>query len=85
MKSFVKATLLLSMLLAMAMADGCWKNTQGRGVGVPTSSCNPGTEKNGALCYPLCKAGYNGVGPVCWGPGLPYGRTAGTVLVCAPG
>ena len=29
-------------------------------------NCAPGTELNGALCYPTCNSGYYGVGPVCW-------------------
>lgn len=37
-----------------------------RGTGTPASTCPDGTEKNGDLCYPLCKSGYTGVGPVCW-------------------
>ena len=44
----------------------CQKNTYGRGVGVILSTCRKGTEKNALLCYPLCKPGYYGVGPVCW-------------------
>ena len=43
----------------------CWADTAVRGAGVIPSKC-PGEEKDGALCYPLCKAGYEGVGPVCW-------------------
>jgi hypothetical protein len=43
----------------------CWRQSQGRGVGTPLDSCREG-EKDGALCYPHCPAGYNGVGPVCW-------------------
>lgn len=26
----------------------------------------PGQEKQVALCYPICRDGYRGVGPVCW-------------------
>ena len=44
----------------------CWKNSFGRDVGVPISSCGPQNEKDAGLCYPLCKAGYVGLGPVCW-------------------
>src|SRR5262249_45340283 len=44
----------------------CWKRTATRGVGTIPSECDRGQEKNGALCYPLCGAGYSGVGPVCW-------------------
>lgn len=45
--------------------NACWAATTVRGAGVIPSTC-PGEEKDGALCYPLCKAGYDGVGPVCW-------------------
>ncbi|GMI43038.1 hypothetical protein TrCOL_g2443 [Triparma columacea] len=44
----------------------CWKDSYGRGVGRPIHSCPSDQEKNGALCYPLCKENYYGVGPVCW-------------------
>lgn len=44
----------------------CYKNSYGRGVGRPLSSCHSGTEKDGLLCYPKCKSGFFGVGPVCW-------------------
>ncbi len=43
------------------------KDSYGRGVGKPLRTCDSNEEKDGALCYPKCKAGYNGVGPVCWG------------------
>lgn len=29
--------------------------------------CNSGEDRNAGLCYPKCRSGYNGVGPVCWG------------------
>ncbi len=29
--------------------------------------CPAGQERNAGLCYNNCKAGYKGVGPVCWG------------------
>ena len=41
------------------------KKTYGRGVGVPLS-CGSKEEQSGALCYPPCKSGYSGVGPLCW-------------------
>src|SRR5262252_3026812 len=45
----------------------CWKQTYTRGVGtVPTADCGAGNEKDAGLCYPKCRAGYKGVGPVCW-------------------
>lgn len=41
------------------------KSSYGRGAGV-VPHCGSGEEKDGALCYPKCEAGYKGVGPVCW-------------------
>ena len=43
------------------------KDSYGRGVGKVLRTCDGNEEKDGALCYPKCKAGFNGVGPVCWG------------------
>ena len=43
--------------------------------------CSPDQEQNGQLCYPLCKDGYKGVGPVCWKGASSYGRGAGTRLI----
>jgi len=43
------------------------KDSYGRGAGKPLRTCDSNEEKDGALCYPKCKAGFNGVGPVCWG------------------
>ncbi len=45
--------------------DVCWMKSYGRGVGTIPDQC-PGQEKDGALCYPWCAGGYDGVGPVCW-------------------
>ena len=45
---------------------GCWKQAYGRGVGKVITACPDGKEKDGALCYPICRDGYYGVGPVCW-------------------
>ena len=44
----------------------CWLRAEGRGVGVPISSCPADKEKDGLLCYPLCRDNFDGVGPVCW-------------------
>lgn len=44
----------------------CTKKSTGRTAGVAVHACPEGTEREGALCYPLCKAGFKGVGPVCW-------------------
>jgi hypothetical protein len=48
-------------------APFCWRHTYGRGAGYPLSACpadNP--DKSGLLCYPKCRGGYTGIGPVCW-------------------
>jgi hypothetical protein len=42
------------------------KGRYDRGVGVIPSSCKSGEEKDGLLCYPKCREGWNGVGPMCW-------------------
>lgn len=42
------------------------KHSYGRGWGTPLDHCRPGTFQSGALCYPGCKDGYTGAGPVCW-------------------
>ena len=53
-------------------------------------TCRPNEELIGLLCYPRCRPGFNGVGPVCWRD-LPrywkgsYGRGAGSSMQCAPG
>lgn len=36
-------------------------------IGDPVSGVCGDEEKNGGLCYPRCRAGFKGVGPVCWG------------------
>ena len=41
------------------------RDSYGRGAG-SVLGCASNEEKDGALCYPECKAGYNGQGPVCW-------------------
>ena len=48
--------------------DICWKESYGRGAGTVPDACPRGFERTGAdlLCYPVCRAGYSGVGPVCW-------------------
>ncbi|CAF0920047.1 unnamed protein product [Adineta ricciae] len=45
----------------------CWRRSYGRGVGRPLHACpDHASEQDGLLCYPTCREGYNGVGPVCW-------------------
>ncbi|KAG2448394.1 hypothetical protein HYH02_006286 [Chlamydomonas schloesseri] len=43
----------------------CLKQSYPNGAGFPLG-CAPGEELSGGLCYPRCKAGFVGVGPVCW-------------------
>lgn len=46
--------------------NSCWLKSYGRGWGKPISACPSSKEKSGLLCYPKCRDGYKGVGPVCW-------------------
>lgn len=48
------------------------KHSYGRGVGTIPGSCPVGQDYDAGLCYPQCKSGYYGVGPVCW-QGCPSG------------
>lgn len=43
----------------------CWKNSYGRGVGTPLSTCPAGKEKIGLLCYSKCPAGFSRFGFDC--------------------
>jgi hypothetical protein len=53
---------------ALSVGQGvCWKRSQGRGVGIPLTTCSDASpDKNGQLCYPKCAPSYDGNGPVCW-------------------
>lgn len=42
------------------------KSSYGRGAGIPPKSCGAGKDYDAGLCYPDCRDGYRGVGPVCW-------------------
>jgi hypothetical protein len=44
----------------------CAKHSYGRGAGIPMT-CHQEEEYDSGLCYPYCKQGYRGVGPICWG------------------
>ena len=59
----------------------CWLDAYGRGVGV-LPGCASDEEKDGALCYPKCKAGYNGIGPVCWQKDCPADKPKKHGLIC---
>uniref|UniRef100_A0A914EAR6 Uncharacterized protein n=1 Tax=Acrobeloides nanus TaxID=290746 RepID=A0A914EAR6_9BILA len=48
------------------LSKGCWLQAYGRGVGKPITACSSGEDLDAGLCYPQCKNGYYGVGPVCW-------------------
>ncbi len=61
----------------------CYRQTYGRGVGAPVSTCREDEDKNGALCYPKCREGFHGVGPVCW-EGCPDGYTDTGALCTRP-
>ena len=63
--------------------DYCYRQTYGRGVGAPLSTCLENEDKNGLLCYPKCRAGFHGVGPVCW-EGCPDGYTDTGALCTRP-
>lgn len=67
MKSYIILVCLMKLLyLVRIECTFCYKASYGRGAGSPLSRCADDNEKNGALCYPLCKSGYTGAGPVCW-------------------
>jgi hypothetical protein len=45
----------------------CYRRSYGRGAGYPLNACPANApDKSGLLCYPECRDGYIGVGPVCW-------------------
>jgi len=52
--------------MAQLTADFCWKDTSTRGVGTIPTGCPAVKENQAGLCYPQCKGGMTGVGPVCW-------------------
>ncbi len=39
--------------------------TYGRTAGIPLT-CSNDEDYDAGLCYPKCKYGYHGIGPVCW-------------------
>ena len=59
----------------------CWLDAFGRGVGT-MPGCASDEEKDGALCYPKCRAEYNGVGPVCWQKNCPPDKPKKRGLIC---
>jgi hypothetical protein len=43
------------------------KSSYGRGAGSSPNQCGTGNDYDTGLCYPTCRSGFHGVGPVCWG------------------
>jgi hypothetical protein len=63
-----------------AEQDICWKRTVTRGVGLTPTECTA-KDMDAGLCYPKCRAGFKGVGPVCWQTCPPgYNDTGGHCL-----
>jgi len=52
--------------LSSGQETNCWIKSYGRGVGRVITDCPADKEKQLALCYPRCREGFTGVGPVCW-------------------
>jgi hypothetical protein len=50
-----------------------------------TQVCRDGKQMDAGLCYPACRSGYNGVGPVCWGGTLPGYVDCGFGIADGPG
>jgi hypothetical protein len=67
LKMYKRAVLLLLLLALSQQAQStfCWKNTYGRGVGTPLSTCPTTKDKIGLLCYTKCPAGYTRSGFDC--------------------
>ena len=59
----------------------CWLDAYGRGAGI-LPGCADDEEKDGALCYPKCKDGYKGVGPVCWQRSCPSDKPLKRGAMC---
>lgn len=58
--SGILVVMVLTVLTAsrgLAEAEFCWKDSYGRGVGTVPTSCAPGQEMRGLLCYDNCPAG----------------------------
>ncbi len=56
------------------LPNACWKDTQTRGVGTLPTTCKPGEDERGGLCYPSCKPGYKDFVTMCV-PDCPAGFT----------
>lgn len=58
---------------------GAPKVFYGRLVGIVPTQCKYGDENSNGLCYPKCKSGFSGDGPLCWNNLKEYGRGAGKI------
>jgi len=76
------AVICVASFFSTALAQDCYKNTTGRGVGVPVNSCPEGLQLDAGLCYTPCKVNFTGIGPVCW-QNCPAGFTD-TGAFCQP-
>ncbi len=47
----------------------CQKQSYGRTAGRVLNTCAAGLDADAGLCYPKCKEGFTGVGPMCWPAG----------------
>lgn len=57
------------------------KKSYGRGVGSPLG-CASDEEYSNGLCYPSCRPGYNGIGPVCWAKSCYGAYNYGCAALC---
>jgi hypothetical protein len=77
---FLVLAYVATLSVASAGEPFYWKNSYGRGAGAALSANCGGDQYDAGLCYPKCKSGYTGVGPVCWKNLFDaYGRGAGRV------
>jgi hypothetical protein len=64
----ILAVTVLTVLAPPSLAqqpEFCWKDSYGRGVGTVPTSCAPGQERLGLLCYNNCAAGTQRAGVDC--------------------
>ena len=83
-KKIIFAILLLGLTTSLSMighgqslAEFCWKDSYGRGVGVIPSVCPANRDKIGLLCYSKCPNGYSRFGFDCHQSCLPNWRNDG--------